>query len=476
MDIEFSTDLVHSAYLHLCFLDKVDNFEKILKGNALQHAVKRYEQLWLPLAYENRSVEMVPPIDIYWLWYMHMLQPLAYRKDCRKMLQTTLDHRFKADSRIIPGTNRAIEIWYEAYPKEGFNTIRNDEYVRPRRNKGQVNFDKPSKLSVDLVSLAEAHMHFCYQVALPHFRDKKYLENAEKRYKQFLCLKKLEPDEFLTPSVDILLMWYTHMCNPVSYANDLMHICGKILDNTVKIKPALINEKFILAREKTNELWKRVSAEELVQPGTKLRSSETRKEILQMTIEDLTDCCVIVYRIYLAHADLQNVPLKRKHQQLNLRLYRLHREGNVWEEMISLSGSKQMWSFSTSFLYNTVEHKDFKVVLSRTLKIWCVREEREIASANINVRREINKMKPMERSVTLDIELTGEDAGSEVIKLVLDGAVDKPQPLLCDLTLQKSDFELQKLSKKELRRFWGNEGLPESFRTQEYCCYTATHK
>ncbi|XP_045165266.2 uncharacterized protein LOC123529117 isoform X2 [Mercenaria mercenaria] len=474
MDVEFTTDLVNSAYLHLCFLDRVDNFEKVLKGKALQHALKRYEQLWLPLAYENRSVEMVAPVDVHWLWYIHMLQPLAYRRDCRKMLKTTLDHRFMAESRIITGTNNAIEVWYATYPKEGYNIIRNDEYVRPRRNKGQIDQDKPSKLSADLVSLAETHMHFCYQVALPHFRDKKYLENAEKRYKQFLCLKRLEPEEFLTPSVDILLMWYTHMCNPVAYANDLMRISGKIFDNNVKVKPALINDRFIIAREKTNELWKKVSAEELVQPGTKLRSSESRKEIMQMTEEDLTDCCVVVYRIYLAHADLQNVPLTRKNQSLNLKIYRLRRDGSLWEEILFLHGDKQMWTFSTSFIFNTVEHKELKVLLSRTVKMWCVRDEKALAYGKINVRSEVNKIKPMERSVTLNIDMQADDS-TDVIKLALDGAVDNPMHLLCDLTLQKSDFAMQKLSTKQLRRVWGHEGFPESFHKDEHTCYSAIH-
>jgi hypothetical protein len=152
----------------------------------------------------------------------------------------------------------------------------------------------------------------------------------------------------------------------------------------------------------------------------------------------------------------------------------VQRGGGILKEKLYLSGNKQMWGFSTSFPFNTVEHKELKVVLSRTIKMWCMSDEREIASVTVNVRREIDKMKPMERSVSLNVDLISED-GSEVIKLVLDGAVDKPQPLLCDLTLQKSDFVLKKLSKKELCAVWGHEGLPESFRSQEHSCYTATH-
>lgn len=472
-EVEFSTNLVKSAFLHLCFLDKVDNLEKVLRGKALQHALMRYEQLWLPLANEQSSIEMVPPIDVHWLWYIHMLQPLAYRRDCRKLLKTTLDHYFQEESRHIPCTNNAIEVWYAAYPKEGYNIIRNGEYVQPRRNKGQINTEKPSKLSVDLVSLAETHMHFCYQVALPHFRDKKYLENAERRYKQFLCLKRIEPEEFLTPSVDILLMWYTHMCNPVAYANDLMKICGKVLDNTVKIKPALINDRFIVAREKTDELWRRISGEELVQPGTKLRSSECRKEIFPVTEEDLKECCVIVYRLYLAHDDLQNFP--HKNTKLNLKIYRLNRQDSNWEEMVFLEGLKRIWAFSSSFLYNTVQHKELMVVLSYTSKLRCLRGEHVVGSAPVDIKSHLEKMTPTERALSLDIDLTSED-DADGYKLHIDGAVDQAIPMLCDLTLQKESFMSQKLTTKELQRTWGHTGCPDTYKKNEHSCFSATHR
>ena len=48
----------------------------------------RYETFWLPfLASESSSVvedmDFCPPLDIHWVWHVHMLSPREYAKDCR---------------------------------------------------------------------------------------------------------------------------------------------------------------------------------------------------------------------------------------------------------------------------------------------------------------------------------------------------------------------------------------------------------
>ncbi|KAL4227035.1 hypothetical protein ACF0H5_015011 [Mactra antiquata] len=473
IDVEFSVDLVQSAYNHLCFLDTVDNFEKILTAEVLRHSLKRYEQLWLPLAYENRSIAIEAPVDIHWLWYIHMLQPLAYRRDCRKAVQTVLDHRFKDEKKLINNTNATIELWYANYPKEGYNIIRNEEYVRPSRNKGHVDFEKPSKFSVDLISLAEAHIHFCYQVALPHFRNKKYIESAMKRYKQFLCLKRVEPNEFLIPSVDILLMWYTHMCNPSAYANDMMKICGKVFDNNIKVIPALINDRFILARDKTSELWKKVVGEDLVQPGTKLRSSVRRREVLPLTNEDIKSCCVIDYQICLSHVDIPDLPDTRA-SDLELTIYCVHKNNHFHEELMTMSGSKRIWSFTQMLQYNSVTHKNLRVVLNRGSRLWCIRGQRVVASADIDVKADIDKLGPMDRALNIKTDAIISDK-SFSSKLILEGSVRSYSPIVCNLVLLPKDFVQERKSNKVLKRTLGQTGFPGTFQNEEDTCYSATH-
>ena len=55
-------------------------------------AIQRYETLWLPLILsiqdDNERLSLVPPIDIYFVWYCHMLAPNDYMDDIEKLADT----------------------------------------------------------------------------------------------------------------------------------------------------------------------------------------------------------------------------------------------------------------------------------------------------------------------------------------------------------------------------------------------------
>ena len=469
-DFQLSVDLVESALSHLRFLDNVSSLQHVLTGDALEHGLKRYEQLWLPLRYQNNKVNLEPPADVGWFWYLHMLQPLAYRRDCRKMFKETLNHTFKSDKNVITCLNNAIELWYATYPKEGFNIIRNEEYVRPRRNKGEVK-DKSSKLSADLIALSESQKCFSYQVALPHFRDRLYLQSALERYKQFLYLKKLEPDEFLTPSVDILLMWYTHMCNPVAYANDMMNICGKILDNNVQVKQGPVDERFTIANRRTNELWMRVSNEEMVKPGSSFRSNERRKPMYPMTQDDLKDSCVMAYKLQIARAELTNVSRRTRHFMLILDC--MFKNGGT-QEVTSLKGSKRAWSLSLSFVYNTVLHTELRVVLSGNSKLLCLNNGTVFAKGVIDIRRALQSLGPMERVFDLKVELESEVL--ENAKFELEGTVVEAVAVLCDLVMCKQPFKEDQLQKSAVGGLLGVSGSSANMDSDKFKVFRATHR
>ena len=71
---------------------------------------------------------------------------------------------------------------------------------------------------------------FYYQVSLPHYKDPDFLEDAFARYREFLYLKTLFPEESLCPAHDMQLMWHTHQAHPLEYAADTMAIYGRILE------------------------------------------------------------------------------------------------------------------------------------------------------------------------------------------------------------------------------------------------------
>ena len=48
------------------------------------------------------------------------------------------------------------------------------------------------------------------QVSLPHYRDKGFLQQADRNYRHFLLLHQQNPGNFIVPSFDMDLLWHAH--------------------------------------------------------------------------------------------------------------------------------------------------------------------------------------------------------------------------------------------------------------------------
>ena len=51
---------------------------------------RRYEQFWLPLVakYGEKvdGMKLIPPLDVGWIWHVHMLAPVKYHEDCVRLI------------------------------------------------------------------------------------------------------------------------------------------------------------------------------------------------------------------------------------------------------------------------------------------------------------------------------------------------------------------------------------------------------
>ena len=56
------------------------------RGPSLDLALRRYEQIWLPLVAQSHSVDMAPPPDVAWVWLCHQLAPNHYEEDTKKLV------------------------------------------------------------------------------------------------------------------------------------------------------------------------------------------------------------------------------------------------------------------------------------------------------------------------------------------------------------------------------------------------------
>lgn len=53
----------------------------------------RYEHFWLPLVAKTSEVTLSPPLDVHWIWIVHMLSPEHYEKDCISIVGKVIPHR-----------------------------------------------------------------------------------------------------------------------------------------------------------------------------------------------------------------------------------------------------------------------------------------------------------------------------------------------------------------------------------------------
>jgi len=97
-EIKFTRDLLQASLLELQFLKEVDLQGNLYDRMVIHRAVYRYEKYWMPFLAEvsksiETDVEFLPPMDIHWVWHVHMLAPVSYKIDCINVAGRLLGHR-----------------------------------------------------------------------------------------------------------------------------------------------------------------------------------------------------------------------------------------------------------------------------------------------------------------------------------------------------------------------------------------------
>ena len=94
----------------LNFLSHIDSSrEKYYDAEYVQISIQRYEKYWLPLLAEltpqleekndtssgrkyYEKLKYAPPMDIHWVWHVHMLAPVSYITDCKVRIKSKIFH------------------------------------------------------------------------------------------------------------------------------------------------------------------------------------------------------------------------------------------------------------------------------------------------------------------------------------------------------------------------------------------------
>ncbi|VAI74089.1 unnamed protein product [Triticum turgidum subsp. durum] len=227
----FSVDLAAAARRLLAFLRSAS-----ARGNVGPLSVRRYEEMWLPLAADaaggggEEAAMLLPPPDVHLVWLCHCFhhENEEHVADCCR------------------------DIWAARYPLEPFD-LDNNEFDGNNSN-GIENDSANSEIFMMVQTYAGLADHF----ASPFVSEGVYHVAARRRYTCFLDLIRkgvctTREDTRLVPSLDILLMWLAHQSFPASYATDmtLVSIKDKVMKMVVSYGEVASEETV----ERTRILW-----------------------------------------------------------------------------------------------------------------------------------------------------------------------------------------------------------------------------
>jgi len=244
-------DLIQAAKNELEFLKLVDDYPALCKGPVVKNAIRRYELFWLPFAsrFGSSPALQAAPLDIAWVWHVHMLAPFYYEQDCPNIVSTVLDHAplnsIQRNLSLLSTRHR----WIKTYPGEPFEV--------DLTNPPPVFAEYRSRIQYNLEEACYRQFKFYYQVSLPHYSDDLFLNSAVKRYEHHLQLKRLHPEVFMVPCYDFDLIWLAHQLHPLNYKHTTKELLGKPLHHDDRATGRTPGSKLYDAEIKTRSVWEK---------------------------------------------------------------------------------------------------------------------------------------------------------------------------------------------------------------------------
>jgi hypothetical protein len=295
--IIISEDLKQAVIHHLSYLKELFEHPEYIQKQSREYAVYRYEIFWLPFLAENSELDIVPPLDILVVWHSHMLAPISYASDCERLFGRILPNR------IRPRTTQLIKFSEQLWTKKYNRTM---PYHLDYTTNIQVIPPYTSKIKYALSQAMERQAEFYYNVALHHYQDSDFLDEAIKRYKKFLYLKRLNPQLFIVPMYDIDLIWHTHQLFPEIYRRDMLANLQHVLHHDDSIQDRTSNSKLATSDQETRHKWFELYGDRLPKNGCMYRG-KTSKDFYQYVTDFnfLLECQR--YTLYVQFIDT-NIP------------------------------------------------------------------------------------------------------------------------------------------------------------------------
>lgn len=153
--VECSIGLVDKALALLGFLRDVDKVPAFYTSKSVfRNALRRYEFCWIPFIQKYTAEDQskyVTRLDVAWVWFCHILAPVTYRKDMRKIsgpgpvLNHSILTRHERSARVA----ETRKDWETIYPNElyEFLSLSDDDSSSDDSDYGD---KKPSRITYDI--------------------------------------------------------------------------------------------------------------------------------------------------------------------------------------------------------------------------------------------------------------------------------------------------------------------------------------
>ncbi|XP_066928930.1 uncharacterized protein [Clytia hemisphaerica] len=348
-------DLVTEAKKHYEFIQQLNFTPSIYHPNNIKRSIIRYEQFWLPFARSFQNEFLIAPLDIELIWVVHMLNPVAYERDCFAIANRLIRHEIVTKEER-DSDERAEQLWNNMY--------RNGEpfYVDINRIPSDT---KPyrSELSSHLINAVKEYREFCRQVSLPHYKDDKFLELALQTYIEGALSGDLRKTAYPYHNS---FMWKTHQLFPSDYRRDSKFLKETHNMNTLAMRGSVKSVKSVKSMRSKSLTFRRKRRGSLPLPpmysnqsqivyGAMYRGEQTDLQA-RVGFQKMVDMGSNVYNMSVIAVKLQELDPDRQYRLIiNGKTPTSRQDVNLLSFEIKSKGNILLKTFN-----NTQEDQDFR--------------------------------------------------------------------------------------------------------------------
>ena len=408
-----------------------------------------------------------------------MLAPTAYQRDCLNIVGTIVNHGIHSEDTYQQSLVNSEKYWTLKYPNEPFLVDLDKEEYGDRVNGGNYNF------SYNIQAAAGRQRVFCYQVSLPHYTDKKFLDKALTRYKKYLFLKHKNPQTFLVPCYDMDLMWHSHMNFPLSYKAVTETLLGTTLNHDDSVNDRSEGSRLNNADANTRHLWKNTFNEHFASFGAMYRGDPPTGKLNGMTEDSMYKLVSKYIEVYFNKVEIQGerktslgkfkIQFTEKNEMLLPGRYMGEKEVvDLSEKLLTLKGPELEWENAGKInkYVHCQDSDNLNIMLTQQKSFMCCTSGNELeGEGHVDLNSLTTTLNTLGQQVSKKIVI---DIDSD-LKVALDMTLTLKKLGTCDLWLVPGEYE-SCVMPEDSEQLWGPVTLPRLPAGVENNCSVASHK